>query len=81
MVNWKITFIIFGIPMSLLLLTISIFSMVNLTNVSDAINSTIIPERVQNVIHYSFDIGIFLGLIFGFLSIAFAIWFGYGGKL
>jgi hypothetical protein len=67
--------------MSLLILTISIFSMVNLTNVSDAINSTIIPERVQNVIHYSFDIGIFLGLIFGFLSIAFAIWFGYGGKL
>jgi hypothetical protein len=44
--------------------------MVNLTNVSDAINSTIIPERVQNVIHYSFDIGIFLGLIVGFLSIA-----------
>jgi hypothetical protein len=81
LVNWKITFIIFGIPMSLLILTISIFSMVNLTNVSDAINSTIIPERVQNVIHYSFDIGIFLGLIFGFLSIAFAIWFGYGGKL
>ena len=67
--------------MSLLILTISIFSMVNLTNVRDAINSTIISERVQNVIHYSFDIGIFLGLIFGFLSIAFAIWFGYGGKL
>jgi hypothetical protein len=70
LVNWKITFIIFGIPIYLLILTISIFSMVNLTNVSDAINSTIIPERVQNVIHYSFDIGIFLGLIVGFLSIA-----------
>ena len=55
--------------------------MVNLTNVSDIINSTVIPERVQNVIHYSFDIGIFLGVIFGLLSIAFAIWFGYGGKL
>jgi len=57
------------------------FFMVNLTNVSDVINSTVIPERVQNVIHYSFDIGIFLGVIFGLLSIAFAIWFGYGGKL
>ena len=81
MVNWKITFIIFGIPISLLILTISIFLMVNLTNVSDVINSTVIPENVHNVIHYSFDIGIFLGLTFGLLSIAFAIWFGYGGKL
>jgi hypothetical protein len=77
----KYTLIIFGVPISLLILTISIFFMVNLTNVSDAINSTIIPERVQNVIHYSFDIGIFLGLTFGLFSIAFAIWFGYGGKL
>ena len=49
--DWKYTSIIFGVPISLLILTISIFFMVNLTNVSDAINSTIIPERVQNVIY------------------------------
>ena len=77
MVNWKITFVIFGIPLSLLILSISIFPMVNLTNVSDVINSTTIPEYTQNIIHYSFDTGIFFGLV----TVAFAIWFGFGDRL
>jgi hypothetical protein len=53
--------------------------MVNLTNVSDVINSTTIPENTQ-IIHYSFDIGIFLGLIFGLITVSFAIWFGFGDR-
>ena len=51
--------------------------MVNLTNVSDVINSTTIPEYTQNIIHYSFDTGIFFGLV----TVAFAIWFGFGDRL
>ena len=65
MVNWKITFVIFGIPISLLILTLSIFFMINLTNVTDVLNSTTIPENIHNITHFSFDIGIFLGLVFG----------------
>jgi len=78
-INWKHTFVIFGVPISLLILVISIFSMINLTNVSDVINSTVTPERLPQI-HFDFapfDWAIFFGL----LSIAFAIWFGFGDKL
>jgi hypothetical protein len=78
-IYWKHTLVIFGIPISLLILLISIFPMINLTNISDVINSTVTPERIPQIHNdfAPFDWAIFFGL----LLIAFAIWFGFGDKL
>jgi hypothetical protein len=79
MSNRTIIFLIFILPNLLLVLLLSLLPIIiNLVNVTDAVlNATSFPSDTVTV----YNVNLELGLLFGVVSIAFAIWFGFGNKL